>query len=103
VPPLTPALLRRELNCIGSASLKGASLAGSAHMIFASSHNFKRGRRKAGTRPASALARVQASCGIASRFHQFAMERPPRCRIGPYTRPRSVLAPGPTKISDPSP
>ena len=47
VLPLTPALLLRGLNCIGSASLKGASLAGSAPMIFASRGNFKRRRRRA--------------------------------------------------------
>jgi hypothetical protein len=45
VLPVTPALLLRGLNCIGSASLKGASLAGSAPMIFASPDNFKRGLR----------------------------------------------------------
>jgi hypothetical protein len=42
VVELRPALLLRGLNCIGSASLKGASLTGSAHMIFASPDNFKR-------------------------------------------------------------
>src|SRR5262245_26015427 len=54
--PLTPALLLRGLNSIGSASLKGASLAGSAPMILASPSNFKRGRSQRWGRAASQAA-----------------------------------------------
>src|SRR5262245_9201656 len=57
--PLTPAPLLRGLNSIGSASLKGASLAGCAPMILASPSNFKRGRSQVGRSASQAASRMR--------------------------------------------
>jgi hypothetical protein len=97
VLPLTPALLRRGLNCIGSASLKGASLAVSAPMIFASRGNFKRGRRGLGRVQVMAPAPAQPSHGIPCDFHQIAVGRPLSCRIGPSAWAAFGTRLGPTK------
>jgi len=92
---LRPALLR-GLNCMGSTSLKGASLAGATPMILASSGNFKRLRALAETCSLRLCADAKACrrhggrmaqlAGRAGKFHEFAIEPPPTCRNGSYTR-----------------
>ncbi len=96
-----PAPLR-GLNCIGSASLKGASLAGASVMILASRGNFKRPcspgmadrpRLCADEEPRCRWQRssrhdwrARQECRRNRKFPKSAIERPPACRNGRYTR-----------------